>query len=181
MNIRLPYITGKTEKAQITQIVSYLRQLALTLQQFPQQIEQQVAQQLAAQQQPKKQAAPKEEESNKAFSNLRVYKDLTVNGGINGAYITSVQIFGRSTFTLQSKFNGWTSSGNSRQSFLVAGNDNSLPILGLITLNSRGECAWYGSENVSVSTASDGSVTVKMLYPAYDYFLVLSAEKFFAK
>ena len=181
MNIRLPYITGKTEKAQITQIVSYLRQLALTLQQFPQQVEQQVAEQLAAQQQPKKQAAPKDEESNKAFASLRVYKDLNVNGGINGVYIKSVKVWISTQFTLQSRFTYWDDQGHSRQSFLVSGNDNGLPVLGIITLNSKGGCVWTGTENVTVSTSPDGSVTVKLPYTAYDYFLVQSSESFSVK
>ena len=179
MNIRLPYISGKTEKAQIAQIISYLRQLALTLQQFSQQVEQQAAAQ--QQQQVKRVSAPKEEESNKAFSNLRIYKDLNVSGGINGVYVQSVQVWQTTSFTLQSRFTYWDTVGDSRQSFLVAGNNNGLPVLGVITLNSKGDCAWQGSENISVSTAPDGSVTIKMPRTSYDFFLVQSGERFSVK
>ena len=166
VNIRQPRITGKTLPEQINQIIAYLRQLAQDLQ---------------ACSQPAMQAPEQSTQRGSVFADLRVRKGLTVDGGVNGVFTRQVRVWESTSFSLQSKFSQWDTLGHSRQSFLVCGNGNNLPVLGVVALKSNGEALWQGSEGVSVSTEAGGVVKVTLSRVAYDYFLVQSAEHFSVK
>lgn len=161
---RLPHITGKTVPEQLSQIVSYLRGLALQLQQLPQ-----------------RESAPAQEEAaarSTSFQTLRVHKKLTADGGVNGVHMQSVSLHGTARLCLQSRFTGWDDEGYIRQSFLIAGFPGRVPVLGLVSLDSAGRCAWNGTEGVTVAAGEGGKVVVSFDKVAYDTVLVQSTDPF---
>ncbi|MBR4864733.1 MAG: hypothetical protein IKU07_09160 [Oscillospiraceae bacterium] len=165
MDIRPPLITGQTLGEQVQQLIAYLTRLARQLQTLPenQPAEVKVAEEIARP---------------GSVQKLRVHKELTVEGGINGVSIRQVKVWGSTEFLLKTRFSHWNGDGNVRQSLLVAGCMNSNPLLGVVRVSSNGSCQWEGTQGVTVSTRGEGVLCVKLPVTLYEHLLVMSPNEF---
>lgn len=156
---RLPHITGSTPQEQISQIIAYLRQTALLLQNLPV-------------------TPPAEEKKTLPAARSCRFPALQVDGGINGLYTRRVRVWGSTSFCIRSRFPDWNSTGGQRQSLLLTGSANGTPILGVIVVGSGGSCAWSGSEAVTLTAEEGGVIRVTFRMTCYDYFILQSPEAF---
>ena len=166
MDIRPPLITGQTVGEQVQQLIAYLTRLARQLQELPDAQPAAVAQRVET-------AYPG------SVHKLRVRKDLTVDGGVNGVYIRKVRVWGVGEFTIRTNFAEWNSSGGLRQSFLLAGCANSKPLLGVVRISNNGAWQWSGTEGVSFVAEGAGVLRVKLPDVLYDHLLVQSPDEFY--
>ncbi len=97
---------------------------------------------------------------------------------VSGLYLRSVQVYGSSQFRLQTRFSAFDGTGNSRQSILLFGYNNSTLLYGVVGVRDNGECAWSGNvSTVTVETADNiGGITVTLPAMSWDWFGLISAE-----
>lgn len=100
-----------------------------------------------------------------------------IKGSVSGVYMRTVRLSGTDTFTVQTRFAGTTGSG--RQSWLLFGFDNGMLVSGVIGYSSVvQEAYWSGTEGVSASVEGGGLMKVTLASKAYDFFTLISAERF---
>jgi hypothetical protein len=165
-DIRPPHITGTTTEEKLQQLIAYLTKLSWQLQGSE-------AKQETVTQPPPAQLPG-------TFHKLRVQKALTAESGVNGVYIRSLLVMGKTSFTLQTRFSRWSGIGNNRQTFLLMSSLNAEPMLGMVRVSDNGTCQWTGTGGITVSTEDNGVLRVHLPVTMYDRVLVLSPEKFTA-
>lgn len=157
---QLPHITGKTTQEQLSQVISYLRQLALLLQQLPEQQTQKV------------EAAPQQLRGNR-FSGLTVRNSLVLGGDINGIYLGTRYLYGTQAMYLQTAFSEWNPAGTEVQTLVLIG---SLP--GCLQVQQTGQCNWIGGGDVTVTPGEKGAVVLTFPQPLSENIMILSTHSF---
>lgn len=162
---RPPLITGKTQQEQIREIIGYLRQLSGALSRLSLQ-----------------DAAPADSQQvqlqRNQFYNLRIQNSLTVDGAVNGICGRRIRVWETDRFSIQTQFTQWDDLGYDRQSFLIAGSQNGMPVLCVLSVSSKGVCNRTGDGIVDVRKKENGRIEILLGGQTYDYFIVLSSEPF---
>lgn len=159
LDFQLPHITGQTTGEQVTQIVSYLRQLAMLLQQLP--VQAHSAETSTA-------PLPRSQ----SFSTLKVRDRLQLDGSLNGIVLDSVQLRG-STLQLQTAMSDWDTATTGAQLLFLLGSYH-----GCIHVTGAGVCSWTGEAGVTVTKGEKGVVTVTFPQPVSEKLMILSSHKF---
>lgn len=108
---------------------------------------------------------------------LDIHWDIQARQAVNGLYIRTAEPFGSYTFSIQTQFSHMEGAGNWRQSVFLFGNDNGILLRGVVGINDAGGVSWEGTAGVSLSAdTATGIVTVTLPAPAYDKFVLLSAD-----
>ncbi len=165
IDVRPPLITGQTLGEQVQQLIAYLTRLARQLRDMPEsrvEVEQET----------------EEELPRNSFHKLRVQKELILEGGVNQVYIRRARVWSTNEFVLKTMFSNWNSNGELRQSFLISGCVNSIPLLGVVRLNNNGACQWQGTAGVTLHPEDGGFLRVRLPDVAYDHLIVQSPYEF---
>lgn len=97
-------------------------------------------------------------------------------GGINGAYLLTRYVGGTNKLRLQTKYSGFTGTGDNRQSIFLFGSANFAPVCGLLMVSNAGSLSWSGTGTVSAAAGENGTVELTLPNPSWDWFTLLSAE-----
>ena len=97
------------------------------------------------------------------------------DGAVSGVYIRPVRVWGTDAMQFHSKYTQWGESDN-RQSVLLFGSRNGVPVLGVVIIHSDGSVYWSGAEGVTPSAQDSGVVRLTFDNAAYDYMVLCSAE-----
>lgn len=158
MDFQLPHITGETVPQQVSQIVSYLRQLALQLQMLPEPVE-------------KTAEASPQERSN-------VFPTLQIQGSLNGVYLRRVPVSNSADFRIRTALETWTGAGIGRQSLFLWGNLGDQPLEGLILADDGGGCTWEGTEGITLFKENGGILGIRLSQQIRDPLIIQSAKPF---
>lgn len=95
---------------------------------------------------------------------------------VSGMYIRTVKA---TSFTIQTRFEAFQDGNADLQSILLFGamSDGSA-VLGVISVDGAGGCAWSGSGQVTVAAGADGKITVRLPGTARDRVGLFSAQLF---
>lgn len=157
---QLPHITGRTTEEQLAQVIGYLRQTALLLQELPlqpPQVTEAVSRQLRSH----------------TFSELTVRNGLRLDGGLNGIVMKVKNLKDTNLITLHSRFSQWKAESTEKQSFFLLGSS-----YGCLQVTGAGECSFSGSSGVSVTGAEGGIVKITLPQPVKEQFMLLSTGQF---
>lgn len=95
---------------------------------------------------------------------------------VSGMYIRTVKA---TSFTIQTRFEAFQGGSSERQSILLFGSmSDGSAVLGVIGVDGTGGCAWSGTGAVTVTTGSNGKITVRLPGTARDCVGLLSAQLF---
>lgn len=183
IEIRLPNITGYTEKEQLAQIKSYLYQLVQQLQ-F-------TLDSLGNSSGAVVDNAVSNTDVITEFNNLKPY--IIRSQDIIDVYYTKISLrlekdynlerintisVTADKFEIKSMFSEFSGEGTGRQTFFIFGNANATIVQGVAKIADNGTTQWEGTNGVTLQTKPEGMLTVVLPDIANDTFTVISGNDF---
>lgn len=97
---------------------------------------------------------------------------------VNGLYIRTVDVSGTDHIYIKTKYDDFSGTGESRQSFFIFGTANLIPLNGTGFVASDGNTDWVGTTSIGLSPLSDGVLQVTLPSVSHDAFAIISAYPF---